>query len=160
MTSHHHGQAKKTEDHSGCSHHEHHDRHKSGGEPVKGGKYDKVPEGFTGTVYTCPMHPEVRQPGPGSCPICGMGLEAETGSAGGDEAPNPELVDFTRRFWVGAVLTLPLLILTMSPYVGLSGIREFFGERTTLWIEFFLGTPVILWSGWPFFVRGVQSFHA
>ncbi|MCS5597020.1 MAG: copper-translocating P-type ATPase [Alphaproteobacteria bacterium] len=158
MTSHNHSSAKK-EDHTGCSHHGHHDHHKSGGEPEKGGKYDKVPEGYTGTVYTCPMHPEVRNPGPGSCPICGMGLEADTGSAGGDEAPNPELVDFTRRFWVGAVLTLPLLILTMSPYVGLSGIREFFGERTTLWIEFFLGTPVILWSGWPFFMRGVQSFR-
>tara|TARA_R110002072_G_scaffold58491_2_gene149093 strand:- start:27 stop:2078 length:2052 start_codon:yes stop_codon:yes gene_type:complete len=88
-----------------------------------------------------------------------MGLEAETASAGDDEGPNLELVDFTRRFWVGAVLTLPLLILTMSPYVGLSGIREFFGERTTLWIEFALGTPVILWSGWPFFVRGFHSFR-
>ena len=156
MTSHNHGQAKKTEEHSNCSHH---GDHQSSAEPVKGGKHDKVPEGFSGTVYICPMHPEVRNPGPGSCPICGMGLEAETASAGDDEGPNLELVDFTRRFWVGAVLTLPLLILTMSPYVGLSGIREFFGERTTLWIEFALGTPVILWSGWPFFVRGFHSFR-
>ena len=82
MTSHQHGQAKKAEDHSGCSHHgDHH--HKSGGEPVTGGKYDKVPEGFTGTVYTCPMHPEVRNPGPGSCPICGMGLPCLLEGSGG-----------------------------------------------------------------------------
>lgn len=155
---HNHGLTKK-EEHSGCTHHGDHQHHKSGGKPVKGGKYDKVPEGFTGTVYICPMHPEVRNPGPGSCPICGMGLEAETASAGDDEGPNPELVDFTRRFWVGAVLTVPLLILAMSPYVGLVAIREFFGERATLWIELALGTPVILWSGWPFFVRGYHSFR-
>ncbi len=158
MTSHNHSSAKK-EDHTGCSHHGHHDHHKSGGEPEKGGKYDKVPEGYTGTVYTCPMHPEVRNPGPGSCPICGMGLEADTSTGTGDEGPNLELIDFTRRFWVGAVLTVPLLILAMSPYVGLGQIREFFGERTTLWIELLLGTPVILWSGWPFFERGYHSFR-
>lgn len=110
-----------------------------------------------GTIYTCPMHPEVEQIGPGSCPKCGMALEPKGGVA--DDGPNPELVDFTRRFWVAAVLTIPLLILTMSPFVGLTAIREFFGERTTLWIEFALGTPVILWSGWPFFVRGFQSFR-
>ena len=157
MTSHQHGQAKKAEDHSSCSHHG--DHHKSGGEPVTGGKYDKVPEGYTGTVYICPMHPEVRNPGPGSCPICGMGLEADTATGTGDEGPNLELIDFTRRFWVGAVLTVPLLILAMSPYVGLGAIREFFGERATLWIELALGTPVILWSGWPFFERGYHSFR-
>ncbi|GGO17573.1 copper-translocating P-type ATPase [Iodidimonas muriae] len=155
--SHNHG-AAKAEDHSGCK--DHGDHKPSGDKPVKGGKYDKVPEGFSGTVYTCPMHPEVRQPKAGSCPICGMGLEAEKASAGDDDGPNLELVDFTRRFWVGAVLTIPLLILTMSPFVGLTAIREFFGERTTLWIEFALGTPVILWSGWPFFVRGFQSFRS
>lgn len=146
--------------HQGHGHHDSHGDHKPSGEPVKGGKYDKVPEGFSGTVYTCPMHPEVRQPKAGSCPICGMGLEAETASLSDDDGPNPELVDFTRRFWVGAVLTIPLLILAMSPFVGLTAIREFFGERTTLWIEFTLGTPVILWSGWPFFVRGFQSFRS
>lgn len=150
-------EAAKKEDHSCCETHDHH--HASSGKPVKGGEYDNVPEGFDGTVYTCPMHPEVRNPGPGSCPICGMGLEPEKASAGDDEGPNPELVDFTRRFWVGAILTVPLLILAMSPFVGLTAIREFFGERTTLWIELVLGTPVILWSGWPFFVRGYHSFR-
>ncbi|QFU02095.1 Copper-transporting P-type ATPase [Halomonas sp. THAF5a] len=130
----------------------------AGGEPVRGGKYDKVPAGHAGAVYTCPMHPEVRQTTPGACPLCGMGLELES-AAVGDEGPNPELVDFTRRFWVAAVLTLPVLILTMSPYLGFGAIRDFFGERNAMWIELVLSTPVILWSGWPFFVRGVNSFR-
>ncbi len=94
-------------------------------------EYDTVPTGYDGPVYTCPMHPQVRQTNPGSCPLCGMGLELES-AAMVDEGPNPELVDFTRRLWVGAVLTLPLLVLTMGPFVGLSGVREIFGERTTL----------------------------
>lgn len=124
----------------------------------KDGRYDKVPEGHGGSVYTCPMHPEVRQPKPGACPLCGMALELETVSLT-DDGPNPELVDFTRRFWGGVVFTVPLLILSMSPFVGISGIRDFFGERTTLWMELALGTPVIFWSGWPFLQRGYQSFR-
>lgn len=115
---------------------------------------EPMPEG---TIYTCPMHPEIEQVGPGDCPICGMALEPK-GVPSGDEGPNPELVDFTHRFWIGAVLTIPLLILTMGPYVGAGFVREIFGERVTLWIELFLGTPVILWAGWPFFVRGWKSF--
>lgn len=122
------------------------------------GRYDQVPEGYTGTVYTCPMHPQVRQVKMGSCPICGMGLEPETATLT-EDGPNPELVDFTRRMWVGAVLTVPLLVLTMGPLVGLGGVRELFGERATLWIEFILGTPVVLWCGWPFLVRGWNSFR-
>jgi Cu+-exporting ATPase len=139
-------------------HHAHGGGHGAAAGAAKGGAYDKVPAGYEGAVYTCPMHAEVRQTEPGSCPICGMGLELES-AAMADEGPNPELVDFTRRFWVGAVLTIPLLILTMSPYVGAGWIREIFGERTTLWVEFALGSPVILWSGWPFFKRGVNSFR-
>lgn len=76
-----------------------------------------------------------------------------------EEGPNPELVDFTHRFWVGAILTVPLLVLTMGPMLGLSGIREVFGERATLWTELVLGTPVVLWCGWPFLVRGWNSFR-
>jgi Cu+-exporting ATPase len=114
---------------------------------------EPMPEG---TLYTCPMDPEIVQEGPGDCPICGMALEPMMPTA--DAGPNPELVDFRRRFWIGAALTVPLLILTMGPLVGLAGIREFFGERMTLWIELALGTPVILWAGWPFLVRGAKSF--
>jgi Cu+-exporting ATPase len=109
-----------------------------------------------GTKYTCPMHPEVVRDQPGDCPICGMALEA-MGVPAAEEGPNPELVDFKRRFLVGAVLTVPLLVLTMGPFVGLGGVRDIFGERETLWIELVLGTPVVLWAGWPFFLRGVKS---
>ena len=109
-----------------------------------------------GTKYTCPMHPEIVRDAPGDCPICGMALEP-MGVPTGEEGPNLELIDFTRRFWVGAILTVPLLVLTMGPFVGLGFIREAVGERAALWIELILGTPVILWSGWPFFVRGVKS---
>ena len=87
-----------------------------------------------------------------------MGLELES-AAMADEGPNPELVDFTRRFWIGAVLTVPLLVLTMGPFVGLGTVRESLGERNAMWIEFVLGTPVVLWCGWPFLVRGWNSYR-
>ncbi|WP_348773112.1 copper-translocating P-type ATPase [Leisingera sp. HS039] len=140
--------------------HAHHHGHAAfgHGKTAPSGGYDKVPIGWEGPVYTCPMHPEVRQTEPSACPLCGMGLEQEAGSAA-EEGPNPELTDFTRRFWVGAMLTAPLLVLTMGPYTGLAGVREIFGERTTLWIELLLGTPVVWWSGWPFLVRGWNSFR-
>jgi len=109
-----------------------------------------------GTVYTCPMHAEIEQVGPGECPICGMALEPK-GVPTGEEGPNPELVDFKKRFWIGTILTIPLLILSMGPYLGFTWARELLGEQTSLWIELLLGTPVILWSGWPFLVRGVKS---
>ena len=122
------------------------------------GRYDAVPADYEGPVYTCPMHPQVRQPKMGSCPLCGMGLELES-AAMVEEGPNPELVDFTRRFWIGAVLTLPLLVLTMGPFLGWPGVRDILGERATLWTEFVLGTPVVLWCGWPFLERGWNSFR-
>ncbi len=142
-------------DHSG---HNHGHDHASATVAEKGHEYDTVPADFGGTIYTCPMHAKVRHPGPGSCPICGMGLEPETISLE-DEGPNPELVDFTHRFWVGAVLTVPLLVLAMGPFVGFTYFMELLGERTSLWFELALATPVILWSGWPFFVRGLESFR-
>ncbi|WP_406651461.1 copper-translocating P-type ATPase (plasmid) [Aliisedimentitalea scapharcae] len=132
--------------------------HGNGGTVEPGGNYDSVPAGWTGSVYICPMHPQVRQIDPGSCPLCGMGLELDS-AASADDGPNPELVDFTRRFWVGAGLTLPLLVLTMAPYLGFPGVRGLFGERMTLWIELALGTPVVWWCGWPFMVRGWTSFR-
>ncbi len=110
-----------------------------------------------GTIYTCPMHPEIEQVGPGDCPICGMALEPK-GIPAADEGPNPELVDFTRRFWVGAALTVPVMIIAMGEYVGLA-VRGWIGEYPAMWAEFVLATPVILWSGWPFLVRGVRSFR-
>jgi len=108
-----------------------------------------------GMQYTCPMHPEIVRDKPGSCPICGMALEP-MGVPTGDEGPNPELVDFTRRLWVSGVLSVPLLMITMGPMLGLP-LREWLGERTAVWIEFALATPVVLWAAIPFFHRGWES---
>ncbi|OJV57441.1 copper-translocating P-type ATPase [Hydrogenophaga crocea] len=151
--------------HAGHAHHDHagHGQAAHGAStPAKAtaaSAYDKVPADWRGSVYTCPMHPEVRQTRPGACPLCGMGLQLEGASAAADDGPNPELVDFTRRLWVATVLTVPLLVLTMSPFLGITAVREFFGEHNAMWIELALSTPVILWSGWPFFERGWTSFR-
>ncbi len=118
--------------------------------PVASEAPDPVPEG---TIYTCPMHPEIRQVGPGACPICGMALEPDVASA--NEAPNPELIDFTRRFWVGLALTLPLLVLEMGGH--LFRIDHLIARQTSNWLQLLLATPVVLWSGWPFFQRGWRS---
>jgi Cu+-exporting ATPase len=116
-----------------------------------------APPAPRGTKYTCPMHPQIVRDAPGDCPICGMALEP-MGVPAEEEGPNPELVDFTRRLWVGGAFTLPLLVLTMGPFVGLGFIREGLGERGAQWLELVLATPVILWAGWPFFERGAKSF--
>ncbi len=108
-----------------------------------------------GTIYTCPMHPEIRQEGPGSCPICGMALEPEIVSA--DSAPNPELADMTRRFWIGLALTLPAFALEMGGH--LTGLHQWLGQQTSNWIQLVLATPVVLWAGWPFFERGWASLQ-
>jgi Cu+-exporting ATPase len=109
-----------------------------------------------GTQYTCPMHPEIVRDKPGSCPICGMALEP-MGVPTGDEGPNPELVDFTRRFWVSAILSLPLLVIAMGPMVGFQ-VRDWIGEPLAAWLELLLATPVVLWAAIPFFRRGYESF--
>lgn len=142
--------------HGDHSHHTH--SHRGHEDRVEGRHNDTVPTGHTGVIYTCPMHPSVRQTRPGSCPICGMGLELESAAMAEDD-PNPELVDFTRRFRVGVVLTVPLLVLAMGPLLGLERVREAFGERGALWIEVVLGTPVVLWCGRPFLARGWTSFR-
>ncbi|QKC87159.1 heavy metal translocating P-type ATPase [Mesorhizobium sp. NZP2234] len=108
-----------------------------------------------GTQYTCPMHPEIVRDKPGSCPICGMALEP-MGVPTGDEGPNPELVDFTRRFWVSAALSIPLLIVAMAPMVGLS-FENIVSDRTKTWLELVLASPVVLWAAFPFFHRGWES---
>ncbi|WP_299843106.1 heavy metal translocating P-type ATPase [uncultured Jannaschia sp.] len=110
-----------------------------------------------GTTYTCPMHPEIEQVGPGECPICGMALEPK-GVPPVDDGPNPELVDFTRRFWVGAVLSVPLVIIAMGPMVGLH-VESFIAARAVRWFELIVATPAILYAGWPFIVRGWRSFR-
>jgi P-type Cu+ transporter len=107
-----------------------------------------------GVVFTCPMHPEIRQIGPGSCPICGMALEPEN-AAHAEEGPNAELVDMTRRFWIGLALTIPVFALEMGGH--LTGLTMWLGQATSNWVQFALATPVVLWAGWPFFVRGWQS---
>ena len=145
----------KVSSHSDHSHHCSGDHEKPSGDDRT---YDRVPPGYSGVVYTCPMHPQVRQTKPGACPLCGMGLEQESATAE-DEGPNPELVDFSHRLWVALAFSVPLLILTMTPYIGVMEVRDFFGERLSLWIELVLATPVILWSGWPFFARGYISFR-
>ncbi len=108
-----------------------------------------------GTQYTCPMHPEIVRDKPGSCPLCGMALEP-MGVPTGDEGPNPELVDFTRRLWVSAVLAAPLLLVAMGPMLGLP-IRDWLGEPLASWLELALATPVVLWAAIPFFHRGWES---
>src|SRR6476646_8953612 len=109
-----------------------------------------VPEG---TIYTCPMHPEIRQAGPGSCPICGMALEPDVVSL--DAAANPELADMTRRFWIGAALSAPPVVVEMGGH--LAGGHGLIDPTLSNWIQLAFATPVVLWAGWPFFVRGWQS---
>jgi Cu+-exporting ATPase len=112
----------------------------------------KAPPPPEGTIYTCPMHPEVRQVGPGACPICGMALEPVLVSA--DQGRNPELADMTRRFWAAVVLTAPVVILETSAHVfG----WEFLPRQMSNWVQLVLATPVVLWTGWPFFERGWRS---
>jgi Cu+-exporting ATPase len=105
------------------------------------------------TVYTCPMHPQIRQVGPGSCPICGMALEPEL--AGSDIGPNPELIDMSRRFWIGIALTVPIFVLEMGSHIP--GAHSWVDPTLSNYVQFAFATPVVLWAGWPFFVRGWQS---
>src|SRR6516165_7467416 len=113
----------------------------------------KPPPAPEGTIYTCPMHLQIRQVGPGVCPICGMALEPELASA--EAAPNPEVADMTRRFWIALVLTLPVLALEMGGH--LTNLHMLLGQNWSNWLQFVLATPVVLWGGAPFFVRGWQS---
>jgi len=105
------------------------------------------------TQYTCPMHPQIRQMGPGNCPICGMALEPLV--ATGETGDSPELRDMTRRFWIGLVLTVPVFFLEMGGHVFDMG--HLVAPQTSNWIQMLFGTPVVLWAGWPFFVRGWRS---
>jgi P-type Cu+ transporter len=108
-----------------------------------------------GTLYTCPMHPQIRQERPGNCPICGMALEpVETTAEAGS---SPELVDMTRRLWIGLALTIPIVVLEMGGHIPGLGLHQLVPPRVSTWLQFLLATPVVLWAGWPFFQRGWQS---
>jgi len=130
-------------------------RTKFAADPAKYLAKDKAPEPEmpAGTIYTCPMHPEIRQVGPGSCPICGMALEPEVASL--ETGPNPELAHMTRRFWIGGALALPAVVLEMGGH--LAGPHNWIDPTWSNWIQLVFATPVVLWAGWPFLVRGWQS---
>ena len=113
----------------------------------------KEPEMPVGTIYTCPMHHEIRQVGPGHCPICGMALEPAEATL--EEGPNEELLDMTRRLWIGALLAVPVVLVAMAGHM--LGLDRLLPPGIPDWIELVLATPVVLWAGWPFFVRGWQS---
>jgi Cu+-exporting ATPase len=143
--------------------HQHHDqdahaRHRHGhAEPPRGVAARPVPAHSGSEVeYTCPMHPQIRQMGPGFCPICGMALEPVVATA--QTGPSPELVDFTRRLWIGLLLTLPVLVLEMGAH--LVDLHRFIAQQASNGLQLVFGTPVVLWAGWPFFVRGWASVRS
>ncbi|HEX2138265.1 MAG TPA: copper-translocating P-type ATPase [Woeseiaceae bacterium] len=142
--------------HSG--HHQHcHHAGASAAADVKG-DFDRVPEGYTGTVYTCPMHPQVRDVRNSGCPICGMALEPEGIVAG--EEDTSELDDMRRRFRISAVLTLPLVAYAMADMLPTRPFEGLVPTAWSQWLQLALAAPVVLWGGWPFFVRGVQSVRS
>jgi len=108
-------------------------------------------------IYTCPMHPEVQQDHPGDCPKCGMALEPKTVAAGTDDEENAELRDMTKRFWIGAALTLPVFVLAMAHLVPALARQSWVDGHASRWMQFALTTPVVGWAGWPFFRRGWRS---
>jgi Cu+-exporting ATPase len=114
-----------------------------------------APAAPAGAIYTCPMHPEIRQVGPGSCPICGMALEPVAVTA--EAVPNHELIDMTRRFWIGVALAVPLVVLQMGSHFPGLDFHRYISPQVSVWVQFLLATPVVLWAGWPFFVRGWAS---
>ncbi len=118
--------------------------------------FDNVPSDYSGTIWTCPMHPQVRETSNTGCPICGMALEPETVGA---EEDTTELEDMTRRSWVGLVLSVPLVGFVMAEMIPDSPIRDWINPKMTVWLQAVLATPVVLWAGWPFFVRGWQSIN-
>ncbi|MCL6682412.1 copper-transporting P-type ATPase [Sphingomonas alba] len=127
------------ENNHNCHHHSHQDR---AGPPVDPATVAE------GTIWTCPMHPQIRQDHPGNCPICGMALEPLEPSL--EDGPNPELIDMSRRFWISAALSIPLMLLTFGAEVLGIGLLPM---QTSIWLQLTLATPVVLWGGWPFFER-------
>lgn len=137
--------------------HSDHSRHGENCQPsaeAAGKDFDNIPVGYSGTVWTCPMHPQVRKTSNTGCPICGMSLEPETVTA---EEDNSELDDMTRRFWVGVVLSVPLIALVMGEMIPGNPLGTLINPAGGIWLQAALATPVVLWAGWPFFVRGWES---
>ncbi|PNG46660.1 MULTISPECIES: copper-translocating P-type ATPase [unclassified Variovorax] len=133
--------------------HEHsHSGHSSHHGPSEAKSTAATPSGEQ-VAYTCPMHPQIRQMGPGNCPICGMALEPVVATETAGESP--ELRDMTRRFWIGSALTAPVFALEMGGH--LTNLNHLLGQQLSNWIQLLLGTPVVLWAGWPFFVRAAAS---
>jgi len=118
-------------------------------------KPDERPQGKA--VYTCPMHPEIEQDHPGDCPKCGMALEPKTATAGTDDEENTELLDMTRRFRIGAALTVPVFVLAMAHMIPAPVVQSWANSHTSRWLQFALTVPVVVWAGWPFFRRGWRS---
>jgi P-type Cu+ transporter len=114
-----------------------------------------TPSAQPGVIYTCPMHPQIRRAEPGSCPICGMALEPV--GATEESGRSPELIDMTRRFWIGTVLSVPTVILEMGAHFPGLNFHRYIAPQLSIWLQFLLATPVVLWAGWPFFVRGWAS---
>jgi P-type Cu+ transporter len=131
-----------------CSHHHHHASAAAAALAIR-------PSAPAGAIYTCPMHPEVKQHGAGTCPICGMALEPLTAAA--ETGPNPEFADMKRRFWIGLALTVPLVVIEMAGHSSLFGGLHFVPQTVSNRVQFALATPVVLWAGCPFFVRGWAS---
>jgi P-type Cu+ transporter len=132
-------------------HHHHHHGHSTS--PVAASSKPSSPGMVNAQVYTCPMHPQIRQTGPGNCPICGMALEPEVVTL--ETGPSPELADMSRRFWIGLVLSIPVLALEMGGH--LTNLHMLLGPQTSNWLQLVLATPAVLWAGWPFFERGWKS---
>ncbi|GAB3120637.1 heavy metal translocating P-type ATPase [Glaciibacter psychrotolerans] len=133
-----------------------HDHGDHSGSAAGGSSTPAAPDGAV--EYTCPMHPEIRRPGPGACPICGMSLEPVTVTAM-ESGSSAELVNMTRRFWVGLVLTVPVLVIEMAGHL-FGWVHELLPPTVSVWVQLVLATPVVLWAGWPFFVRGWASVRS
>src|SRR5690348_8325847 len=116
------------------------------------------PEARPGVIYTCPMHPQIRQDHPGNCPICGMTLEPV--GAAEESGPSRELLDMTRRFWIGVALAAPLVALEMGSHVPGVELHRYLAPQLSVWIQFALASPVVLWCGWPLLTRGWASFRS
>ena len=139
----------KPEHEHGSHHANHADLAKNQGSNETGAMVGK------GTIYTCPMHPQIRRTQPGNCPICGMALEPV--NAAKEAGPSPELIIMTRRFWIGTALAVPTVILEMGAHFPGLNLHHFISPQLSVWLQFLFTTPVVLWAGWPFFTRGWAS---